>query len=283
MSGPSLQSLIVLLPLMDAEQCTALLAQQRAALEAGWLELPRLRSACFAVVPASRREPASLLFECTFTGELSALASALSARLGAQLEPLFAQCEGGRRVASASALYELLGRNARRAARAGQVRPSASEALASAWRRLRARLTLSVRAPRAEPRAADYEQRRSAACLQQGAPGVPLLHLSHVLPEAQRRAKRGLRDLELGHVGVQGAARFWLSGDRLLLLAYPDEPAPVWAERTSRSALAALSALWLDTREFAAAPARSEPRARYLWRFLLDERVPVGAWFKAIV
>lgn len=284
MSPAAVRSLVVILEVPDEAACAVEIARQRAALEAGWATLPSLRSACLAVLPATAREAAGLLFACEFEGELRALADGLEERAGPPLSTLFALCTPSPRAGTGSdALYRLLSAHATRAVRAPS-EPPATLDLGLAWLgRARARLALSLRAPTPRGEALD-EARRSAVAMQQMLPGVPLLHSTHVAsPAAARRVRRVLRDWERTSASLPGEPRCWAQGERVLLLAQPREVAPLWAERVARRALGALSALWLETREFSDAPAARGPRGRYVWRFLLDQRLPIGAWYDASV
>ena len=284
MSAAPFRSLIVTLEVGDEAACAGELARQRAVLEAGWAALPALHAACLALLPATARRPAGLLFACEFEGELRALSDNLGERIGEPLRALFEHCSPVPSEGS-DALYRLLSARAMRAVRAPHAPLGWLERSFAALGRARARLALSLRAPR-RPRPASDDARRSAVGMQQMARGVPLLHLSHlgeIDAAAARRVKRVLRDLERAGPTLPGAPRCWADGERVLLLAQPSEVAPLWAERVAQRALGALTALWLDTREFSDAPAARGPRGRYVWRFLLDQRLPIGAWYHARV
>jgi len=281
---PSLQSMVLLLTVRDGNACRHELDRQRTALEAAWAQIPGLHSACFALLPADdpATPEAALLFECTFDGLLLDFAPTLYQAAGRAFDALFAHT-GAPPATDAGAFYRFLSANARRTA-AFSTRPQVRRRLwiALDWLRRLAASRAVTRGSALNPEA--LEARRAAVGMQERAPGVPTLHVALIAPEATARArlKRALRELEFGADRAELTARFLIAGERLVCLAYPDEIAPLWSERMSATALADLSSIWANTRGFVASTGlRRRRRERRLEEFLLDYRVPAGAWFCA--
>ena len=274
---------MLVLGVSDAAACQAELQQQRDPLERGFRASLGLQTACLALLPARGGAPGALLFECTFAGELVALASTLFTHLGAALNSLFLQCAGAPAPSSAHELAAFLRSEARRACSLGEEGHAAPliprgwpSALFDAIRLVG--LGASAELPLT---AAELEAQRSAVGLQEWQLGVPLLHAAWLSPEPSARAhlKRALRSTE--HA-VAPRARFLLVGQRLLFLAYPSERALLWSERASHAACFTLARIWANTRGFPGlGRLRRARRERRVQDYLLDYRVPVAVWFNA--
>ena len=279
------QSLTVILPVRDAEACQRELARRRSALEHGWAAVPGQVSACLAILPADYTSEAALLLECSFETEFAEWAHATFAGLGGELSAVFGHCEGYPELADARAFTEYLGSRAQRSfAFASRPAPVAEFEL---WRSLQ-RLFDAFSAPRASsPVIANepaLEARHSAVGMQEPVPGVPLLHVAWLRTGARARARlmRALRELHSVPALVEHDARFLLAGQRLVFVAYPSEGAQRWSERLSHVALDACTRIWRNCRGFAELwGARRGRRERRLSEFVLEHRVPVGAWFNA--
>ena len=280
----TLQSLTVVLNVADAAACRAELECQRAPLDRAWSALPGLHTGCLAWLPAAYGESAALLLECTFEGTLPALAAAWFSLAGAALSALFQHVAGAPRVASAQELLSLLSVQARRATACAE--PSELSGVEAGFGR-RVRLALrttwaSVRRRAAPPglESEADEQRRTDVGLQELTAGVPLLHAVRLLPGARARLKAALRDVELARIAH--GARFLAHGERLLFLAYPDEPALTWSEGVTRGALPVLAGVWASSAEFVDGVwRRRAQRERRVQEFLLAHRLPVATWFNA--
>lgn len=278
-----LQSLVLLLTVRDAEACQRELDRQRFALQAGWNEMLAVHTACVALLPAddAASPEAALLMECSFQGSLAEFAHALFPVMGLPLDALFAHTSAPP-LTDADAFYRFLSANARRTA-AFSSRPRAPRPwrAVDSLRRLAAARSLA-RGSGLSPAA--LESRRAAVGMQERAPGVPFVHVSLLAPKpaARPRLWRALRELEFGSVHPELWVRFLIEGERLVCLAYPVEVAPLWSERISTEALLELSAIFANTRGFVGSTSmRRSRRARRLEEFLLDYRVPAGAWFSA--
>jgi len=293
MKLPLGQSLTLVVPLTDAEACRAALRARAARLEQGWAKLPDLHTACLALVPSESSDGAShegLLLECCFDGSLSDFAAVLFQSVGDELSGVLGHCEGYPVAADTRTFTAYLSERARRAV-AFRSAPDPAPAERGWLRRLRAvldlaRLACAIRSkPHTDARSVDQiEAQRVAVAMQEPEPGVPLLHVARLLPEprARQRLKRALRDVELESACLERGARVLLHGEQLLFLAYPDQSAPRWSERTSELALPTLTRIWANTVGFLQPRcARRALRARQLSRFLLDYRLPVAAWFNA--
>ena len=277
------QSLTAILPLCDGDEpCRVELERQRPALERGWAEIPGLVSACLAILPAELGTGPALLLECSFEAEFAAFARTCFALLGQELSAVFGHCVGYPEAADARAFAEYLGSRAQRSFAFAALVSSSEFELGRALRRLRDALSRPrARSPVAlDPRA--LEARRSAVGMQEPVPGVPLLHVTWLRPGARGRLMRALRDLPFVPAPVVHDARFLVDGARLVFVAYPSENAQRWSERLSRVALSACARIWGNCREFSGLRgARRARRERRLSQFVLEHRVPVGAWFNA--
>ena len=277
-----LQSLTLVLGVLDECACRAELDQRHASWERAFAASPGLHTACVAVLPSSAGAMTALLLEFSFEGELSAFAATLFALAGDELNALLVHCEGRRSLASARDLTAFLRSEARRSVALGEPRRDARLGPRSwLWAVRDAVRSLAwSRRQSAPPISADeLEAQRSAVGLQEWQSGVPLLHASLLLPEpaARDRVKRALRDVEWASAPP---GRFLLVGQRLLFLAYPAERALLYSERASQAACLALARVWANTCGFPALPWLGRARReRRLQDYLLDYRVPVAAWF----
>jgi hypothetical protein len=281
------QSLTVIVEISDSTSCGTALGQTRRTLEAAFAQLPRLHTACLALLPPlPGMSDSALLFECQFDGQLLSLSEALLGSAGPELRQIFAHCVDFPEPASARAWCEFLSARACRAT----VCADADSPRAELDLRERVRIVVAARCywPTAVNKVAvdtaELERRRGAVGMQDWQPGVPLLHVARLQDDARARARvrHALRALELEMAPLERAARFMIHGQRLLFLAYPEQNAQLWTEQVSRSALASLTRIWASVPELHGRPwLRRKRRARQLQRFLLDGRTPVAAWFNA--
>ncbi len=276
------QSLTVVFGVTDVAACGAALARHRAALEAAFAQVADLDHASVALLPPlPGAQDGALFLECSFRGLLAVLLGALFALAEPEIGAVFARCADFPDAVNALTFTAYVSARARRASAA-----PTSNAEAGAWQSVCTVFAARCYWPSRPtlPDAAELEQRRSAVGMQDWQPGAPLLHVARLPAEARRRArvKRALRALERDAVPLDPSARFLWHGDRLLFFAYPPQIALLWSERVSRAALAPLTRIWSAVPEFQGQPwRRCARRARQLQRFLLDGRVPVGAWFNA--
>jgi hypothetical protein len=291
MRDAPLQFLTLLAAVTDPLSCERELERRARDLAAGWSRVPGIRTACLALLPAVRHAPCALLFESTFTGDLSDFASTLWRELGPELSAIFQHCEGYPARAEAPELATFLRARARRAtplfARSpgdGDMHPYRVARRCAAQLSFAAELVWAGRASASPPldqRA--LEQRWAAVGFQESEPGVPLVHVAEILPRAgaRRRLTRALRAIE-GAVDAPGA-RFLHDRERLVFLAYPRERAARFSERLSQVADRLLGRIWAQTRGFphVGPLVRRALRRRRIERFMLAERVPVAVWFNA--
>ncbi len=281
------QSLTVILEVSDVTSCAAALGQARRALEAAFAQLPALHTACLALLPAlPGATESALLFECMFEGSMVSIVRALLGLAGPELCAVLAHSVDFPEPASTRAVSEFL---SARACRAAACADSESPPVpADFWERARAiacaRRYWPTRRAEVAVDSSELERRRGAVGMQDWQPGVPLLHVARLPDDTRSRARvrRALRAVELEQTPLERAARFMIHGRRLLFLAYPAEPAQLWSERVSRTALCPLTRVWANSPELRVSPwAPRKRRARHLQRFLLDGRAPVAIWFNA--
>ena len=281
------QSLTVIVEVSDAASCAAALGQARRALEAAFTQLPGLHTACVALLPAlPGAGESALLVECMFEGSMLTLVLALLGLAGPELCSVLAHSADFPEPASARAVCRFL---SARACRAAACADSESPPVpAGFWERARAviaaRRYWPTRAALVSVDAGGLERRRGAVGMQDWQPGVPLLHVALLSHDTRSRARlrSALRALELVQTPLERAARFMIHGQRLLFLAYPAQPAQLWSEQATRTALRPLTRIWANSAELRISPwAPRKRRARHLQRFLLDGRAPVAVWFNA--
>lgn len=280
----------VVLPLRDAdgEACRVQLERQRAALEAGFARVPGVISACLALLPADPELALPALFiECTFESDFRALIEAWFLVLGEPLTAVLGNCAEFRTPAHAGDLAEYLGARAQRSAAFAGL-PSGGEFELELGRAVQRGLDAlgalgrALPAAPAHPQILEDEARRSALAMQEPLRGVPLVHVAWIVPAARARLQRALRDLERIPAPVEYDVRFLLADARLVFVAYPDQSAARWSERLSRGALAPCTRIWQNCRQFTRSVlVRRARRERQLQQFVLQYRVPVGAWFNA--
>ena len=281
------QSLTVVLDVADVCACQTALTEQGAALERCWAQIPGLLTACLALLPPlSVGRSGALLLECSFVGTLAGLVEALCDGAGPALSAVLGECDARLALAGAPELTQFLSEHAQRAVPFGE--PTARDSELAPMRWLQARLDqlrlcfVPLRSDALAWNAEELELRRSAVALQEPERGAPLLHVAWLVEGALPRVRRALRDVELEPAQLGHGARFLLHDERLLFFAYPCELALGWSERASEAALFTLSRIWMNARGFAnMAWLRRARRERRLQNYLLDYRVPVGAWFNA--
>jgi len=279
-------SLTVVLPLRDAAACRVAIERQRLAIERGWAKVPGLISACLATLPGDQRSDAAspaLFVECTFESELADLMSALFSVIGAELSSVLAHCAEYPELADARGFAGYLAERARRSSAfaSGSLPRGMLDLNGIVWRLLDT-FALPNAGSLIETSEEELEARRSAVGMQEPIQGVPLVHVAWLLPRAIARTKRALRDLGRVSEPVEHDARFVLDGTRLLFVAYPSSPAQCWAERLSQRGFGPCARIWRNARGFSLPfGVRRARRARWLAEFVLEQRVPVAAWFNA--